>query len=57
MIFEPHTISELRRLGHNIEIMSAYDETMGHAGALLLRHSEGRLEGGFDQRSDGAVAS
>ncbi|MCU1656714.1 MAG: gamma-glutamyltransferase [Pseudonocardiales bacterium] len=54
--FPEPTISELRRLGHDVEIMSAYDETMGHAGALL-RHSDGRLEGGFDPRSDGAVGT
>ena len=42
--------------GHEIEILQDYDETMGHAGAIV-RHSNGVLEGGADPRSDGAVAA
>ena len=42
--------------GHEVEILPDYDETMGHAGAIV-RHSNGVLEGGADPRSDGAVAA
>jgi gamma-glutamyltranspeptidase/glutathione hydrolase len=47
--------AELRRRGHEVEIVGAFDEVVGHAGALV-RHSDGTLEGAFDPRSDGAVA-
>jgi gamma-glutamyltranspeptidase/glutathione hydrolase len=52
--FPAETVGELRRLGHDVELKDAYDETMGHAGALL-RHRDGRLDGAADPRSDGAV--
>jgi gamma-glutamyltranspeptidase/glutathione hydrolase len=42
--------------GHEIEIVGAYDEAMGHAGAIV-RHPDGVLEGGADPRSDGTVAA
>ena len=42
--------------GHEIEIVGAYDEAMGHAGAIV-RHPDGVLEGGADPRSDGSVAA
>ena len=53
--FDTWVIDELRRRGHEVEVLGAFDETMGHAGALV-RHSGGGLEGGYDPRSDGAVA-
>lgn len=42
--------------GHEIEILGEYEETMGHAGAIV-RHPDGVLEGGADPRSDGIVAA
>ena len=36
-------------------MLQAFDETMGHAGALV-RHTNGVFLGGADPRSDGAVA-
>jgi oxamate amidohydrolase len=54
--FPRAVIDELRRLGHEVEVMADYDEVVGHAGAIL-RHASGTLEGGADPRSDGAVAS
>jgi gamma-glutamyltranspeptidase len=45
----------LRARGHEVEVLGAFDETMGHAGALV-RHPDGVLEGAYDPRSDGAVA-
>lgn len=46
---------ELRRRRHVVDIVGDYDETVGHAGALV-RHASGMLEGAYDPRSDGAVA-
>jgi gamma-glutamyltranspeptidase/glutathione hydrolase len=54
--FDPAVVGELRRRGHDVELVGAFDEVVGHAGALV-RHPDGRLEGGYDPRSDGAVAS
>ena len=53
--FAPAVIAELRRRGHDVEVVGELDEVVGHAGALV-RHGDGRLDGGFDPRSDGAVA-
>ena len=47
-----HTLMEW---GHEVEILEPYDETVGHAGAIV-RHANGALEGGADPRSDGGVA-
>lgn len=49
-------VDQLRRYGHEVEVLQAWDETMGHAGAIV-RHADGVLEGGADPRSDGAVAA
>ena len=53
--FPQPLIDELRRRGHAVEVLQDFDETMGHAGAIV-RHPNGTFEGGFDPRSDGAVA-
>ncbi len=54
--FPAATIDTLRALGHDVELLGALDETFGHAGCLF-RHADGSLEGGYDPRSDGAVAA
>lgn len=54
--FAPQVVEELRRRGHDVEVVGAYDEVVGHAGAIL-RSGDGLLEGGFDPRSDGGVAA
>jgi gamma-glutamyltranspeptidase len=54
--FPSGVLEELRRRGHEIELLADYDETAGHAGALN-RHPDGTLEGGADPRSDGTVAA
>jgi gamma-glutamyltranspeptidase len=48
-------IAELKLRGHEIELLDAYDETVGHAGAII-RNEDGVLEGASDPRSDGGVA-
>ena len=54
--FESGVVRELAERGHDVEILQAFDDTMGHAGCII-RHPDGTLEGGADPRSDGAVAS
>jgi gamma-glutamyltranspeptidase len=53
--FAPQVIDELRRRGHEVEVLGDFDDTMGHAGALV-RHPDGALEGAADPRGDGGVA-
>ena len=54
--FSAEAFAELARRGHQIEKLADYDETVGHAGAIILR-PDGILEGGADPRSDGCVAA
>lgn len=54
--FAPEVVAALRRRGHTVEVLQAFDEAMGHAQAVL-HHPNGVLEGGVDPRSDGAVAA
>lgn len=46
----------LRERGYPVEIVPAFSDLMGHAGALV-RHADGMLEGASDPRSDGAAAA
>ena len=52
--FDPKLVKALRRAGHDVEMLSAFTSTMGHAGAIV-RHPDGVLEGATDPRSDGAA--
>ena len=54
--FPAEVIDALRARGHEVEVLGAFDETMGHAGAIV-RNSDGTFEGGADPRSDGSVAA
>ncbi len=54
--FDLGIVRELTARGHEMEILEAYDETVGHAGAIV-RHAGGVMEGGADPRSDGTVAA
>ena len=54
--FPQLTQDQLRAWGHDVEILQAFDETMGHAGAVI-RGPNGLFEGGSDLRSDGGVAA
>jgi len=53
---DPEVVRQLRKAGHEIEMVGEFTEMMGHAGAIV-RHSDGLLEGASDPRSDGAVAA
>jgi gamma-glutamyltranspeptidase/glutathione hydrolase len=53
--FPREVVEELRSRGHDVEMLGEFDETVGHAGAII-RHPNGVLEGGADPRSDGGVA-
>jgi gamma-glutamyltranspeptidase len=54
--FPPAVIEALAAMGHEVEVVGAWDEVVGHAGAIL-RQPDGLFEGGSDPRSDGAVAA
>ena len=54
--FPQAVVDELARRGHDVEVLLPFDETMGHAGAIV-RHADGLLEGASDPRSDGGVAA
>jgi gamma-glutamyltranspeptidase len=54
--FSAEVYADLARRGHQVQKLSDYDETVGHAGAIML-HPGGILEGGADPRSDGVVAA
>jgi gamma-glutamyltranspeptidase/glutathione hydrolase len=54
--FGPSVIAELRARGHAVEVLGAFDEIVGHAGAIV-RNANGVLQGGSDPRSDGGVAA
>ncbi len=54
--FEAGMVRELAARGHEVEVLQAFDEAMGHAGCIV-RHADGVLVGGADPRSDGAVAA
>jgi gamma-glutamyltranspeptidase len=54
--FPPALIEALREAGHEVNTVDAFDEVMGHAGAIVL-HDSGLMEGATDPRSCGAVAA
>jgi gamma-glutamyltranspeptidase/glutathione hydrolase len=54
--FDPAVIAELRKRGHDVELLEPYDEIVGHASAIV-RDPSGVLRGGSDPRSDGGVAA
>jgi oxamate amidohydrolase len=54
--FPPAVVERLRAMGHEVEMLGEFDETVGHAGCIV-RHADGALEGGYDPRSDGGVAA
>lgn len=53
--FSPELVDALKDAGHEVEILSDYSETMGHAGALV-RLPNGAFDGASDPRSDGEAS-
>lgn len=53
--FSSATFETLQAMGHDVQWLEDWDETVGHAG-LLIRDAHGVMTGGFDPRSNGAVA-
>ena len=54
--FDPTVAERLRACGHRVEIIGAFDELAGHAGALV-RSADGLLEGAADPRGNGCAAA
>ncbi|MBP0616537.1 gamma-glutamyltransferase family protein [Jiella mangrovi] len=52
--FDPALVEALREAGHDTEIIPAFSDMAGHAGAVV-RHPDGVLEGASDPRADGAA--
>jgi gamma-glutamyltranspeptidase/glutathione hydrolase len=52
--FASDVFAGLQARGHEVEELGEFDESVGHAGALI-RAKDGNLIGGFDPRSDGGV--
>ncbi|MEL6978633.1 MAG: gamma-glutamyltransferase [Pseudomonadota bacterium] len=55
--FDPALVEALRRAGHDVEIVGAYDDAMGHAGWIASRGPGAVIEGATDPRADGSVAT
>ncbi len=53
--FSAESAARLRALGHEVEMLEAFSEAVGHAGAIV-RHPDGLFEGAFDPRSNGSAA-
>jgi gamma-glutamyltranspeptidase/glutathione hydrolase len=53
--FDPAVVEQMKQAGHNVEIIPAGSDVMGHAGALVLDR-DGLLQGATDPRSDGLAA-
>ena len=54
--FPRELIATLRNAGHEVNTVDAFDEVMGHAGAIVL-HPSGSMDGATDPRSCGAVSA
>ncbi len=48
-------IAGLRARGHDVNVLNDWDESMGHAGAIIIDHDNGTLTGGADPRGDGCA--
>lgn len=53
--FPKDTVEELRRRGHQVEVVDDWAEVMGHAQAISISHDNGVLAGGADPRGDGVA--
>ncbi|MBC5804759.1 MAG: gamma-glutamyltransferase family protein [Candidatus Eremiobacter antarcticus] len=53
--FDPASIAGLRARGHAVNVLGDWEESMGHAGAILFERACGFMSGGADPRGDGAA--
>lgn len=53
--FDEETVKYLKDRGHDVKMLPSFDESMGQAG-MLVRHTNGVMEGAYDVRSDGSAA-
>ncbi|HEY2138320.1 MAG TPA: gamma-glutamyltransferase [Xanthobacteraceae bacterium] len=54
--FDGGLVDRMQSAGHDVEVLAEpYSDTMGHAGAVVLRR-DGTLEGAHDPRADGGAA-
>ena len=51
-----NVIEELAARGHPVEVVDAYTDTMGHAGAIKIDPKTGVMQGGTDPRGDSLAA-
>jgi gamma-glutamyltranspeptidase/glutathione hydrolase len=51
--FPPEVAATLRARGHDVQVVEAWSDLMGHA--QLIRMEGGELRGGSDPRADGAA--
>lgn len=54
--FDPEVLNSMKSMGHDVEVLQDYSDTMGHAGAIV-RQTDGLYLGAADPRSDGVVAA
>ena len=54
--FDADVLAQLQAMGHDVEVLGDYSDTMGHAGAIV-RQPDGLYLGAADPRSDGVVAA
>jgi len=50
--FDPELVAQLKAAGHEVEMLPAYSDAAGHAGAVVL-HENGLMEAASDPRADG----
>lgn len=53
--FDADVLAALKDAGHDVEVLSDFDEVMGHAGAIV-QYPDGLLEGAADPRGNGQPA-
>jgi len=54
--FSDSVFDSLIERGHDLQVVGAFEEVMGHAGGLV-QHPDGLIEGAADPRSDGIAAA
>lgn len=53
--FPRETVEELRRRGHEVDVLDEWSDTMGHANQILIDPDSGVVRGASDPRGDGAA--